>query len=341
MEKFECIGIVGGGKMGTDIFNYLSQFPLQIIWINRSNAEKSGEKYHRKLKRELKNEIISTETYNFRSKNHLITNEKSAVYNCDLIIESITENLYAKKQLIARLLKDAKKEAVIATNSSSFLPTEIITENNGQERIIGLHFFYPLGMKNIVELITTKQTDPNTKKLTKNFLSSIKMPVLMQDERSAFMLNRIMLDVQAAAFNYTLNENCSFNELDSVVKKEFCPIGIFEMMDHIGLDLIYSAAQNYMKYFENKEHFSQLISYLKNRVEKKEVGIKSQMGFYNYQETMAKKNSTAQKEQTVDFISTSFTNAYYSALKNYSIDKQTLDYGIFQYLDSDVETWLK
>ncbi len=341
MKNIECIGIVGGGKMGSSIFDYLSQFEICLVWINRSNAEKAKKKYARKIKRALKNELISKAAHQFKAKNHQITENPKEVYKCNLIIESISEKCDAKKELIANLIENSPKNTIIASNSSSLTPSQLYNNQTENHRIIGLHFFYPVGLTKIAELITTDQTNAKIINQIKHFLKKFEIRYLQQNEQSAFIFNRIMLDVQAAAFNYAVEKKCSFAEIDSIAKETLCPPGIFEMMDLIGLDLIYTAANNYQKISTPKEHYKNLISFLKSKIDKNEVGIKTQKGFFDYQKPHSQTDNKINTEQTEIFLANSFANAYYCVLNNYKIDKDLLDYGLYQYTNSEVEEWLK
>ena len=182
--EIKSIAIIGGGTMGTSIFNYLSRYNFPIVWYTRSNSEKAGKKNVRKLKRLLKNNIISQNDFDYKIDNHKVTNRIEAAYTADLIIESISERLDLKQKLFQNLFKHIPKKTIVSTNSSSFLAQELSAEYC--DRIVGTHFFFPVETKNFIELIA----EVNTKSV-EEFLKSVNLRYLKQDSKSAFLLNRI------------------------------------------------------------------------------------------------------------------------------------------------------
>lgn len=274
-QDINSIAIVGGGLMGTSIFNYLSHFNIPIVWHKRSDTAKALKKYQRKLQRALKNNLISNSDYNFRHDNHIITSEISDIYTCNLVIESISEDLTLKRDLITDLDKKLQKGAIIATNSSSFLPSQLL---NNLDRIIGLHFFFPVETKHFVELITYKNNET-----INNFLSKIQLKVLPENYDNAFLLNRMMLKIQTAIFNLSQEHKLAFEALDSLIEDKLLTHGIFNTMDRIGLDTLYTSVCNY-DVLDKDDTIRPLKEYLKQKVNKGDLGFKSQNGFFDYKQ---------------------------------------------------------
>lgn len=342
MVKIKKIGIVGGGKMGTDIFNFLCQYPFEIVWYNRSSSEKAEKKYRRSLERALLNGLISKNTYNFKLHKHRIISSVDAFTNVDLIIESVSEDTEVKRNLIKLLFSNLSSDVIIASNSSSIHPDELCPEKKYIDRIIGLHFFYPLKLKSIAEFVISKNTSDKTILNIKAFLKDININYLIQNEETAFLLNRIILQWQAKAFNYVNKHNSSFSEVDAVIKKNLCPTGIFEMIDHVGIEIIYSSALNYLKNESDHFLFKALLNFMKNCIKEKKTGIKTQQGFYTYplNETTFLKNSP---EETVilKYLVKSFFDSYNWATDNINNKNINLDVFLNEYLDADIKQWIK
>lgn len=339
MSAINTIGIVGGGKMGTSIFNWLSQFNDGLIWVVRSNHEKARKKYNRKLQRAFKNELLSENSFNRRSVNHIITNKLSALQPCDLVIETIAENLNDKKDLVKQLLLVVRDDVVIATNSSSFFPWQLSDNKNQQKRIVGLHFFYPVNFKNVVEFICVNETDSQNIKI-KQLLSSKGITIIQQNATNAFLLNRLMLQLQVEAFRLHESGGYSIFEIDKAVDTFLFPIGLFVMMDHIGLDILQTAVQNYALLESDLAGILEFQNCLNQKVAAGELGVKSAIGFYDYSKNVTDNNF---KNDRLKFIAKRLAETYYNAFnfyvqKGYSSPEELI-LAMNVYLDCDTERW--
>ncbi len=340
MSKLNHIGIVGGGKMGASIFNFLCGFDFKLTWYIRTDWEKTEKKHLRKLNRSVKNELISQKEYELRKQNHTITNSIANLANCNLIIECINEDLNAKQDLINKLFSVIANDSIIASNSSSINPQLLSKIEEQKERIIGLHFFFPVEMKNIVELVTTPFNSKETIRETELFLTAINKFYLNQTKDNNYLLNRLMLHLQAAAFNLHKEQNLSFTEIDNAVDKYLFPIGIFAMMDHIGIDMIYNSALNYLDYETDKEPFLPLINYMRKCISENRLGIKTKIGFFNYNNPEPA-NPILNKDEKQ--IACSLANSYFSSY-NWFIEKKLckpsdLTFSMNEYLDTDTKKW--
>jgi 3-hydroxybutyryl-CoA dehydrogenase len=339
-KEIKKIGIVGGGKMGTSIFNFLTKYNFQIVWYNRTNADKINNKHIRKLNRALKNNLISKEEFELKIQSQVITNSINDLNDSCLIIECINENLAAKQILINELFTIAKPYTIIASNSSSFKPETLSKNNTQRERIVGLHFFFPVEIKNIVELVLSSYNSAETIKKIEGFLSSINKNYLIQNSESAFLLNRIMLKLQAAAFNFSTKNNCKFKQIDEVVKQHLFPIGIFEMMDHIGIDIIYESAKNYILDEEDKNLFLPIMNFMEQSIKNNNFGIRTGQGFYDYSNTISDLRIDNNKDkQIIKFLIDSYSVAYSWALAISNSKADDLDLYMNEYLDTDTKQW--
>lgn len=260
------IGIIGSGKMGSDIFNYLSDFDLQLIWFTRNESHRDilRKTYQKKIKRQLKHGVISNELFELR-KNYQITNDIKKLDICDLVIESVIEDLDVKQELLKSLETIVKPSCILASNSSSILPSELSEVLNYKNRVIGLHFFYPIAFKNVIEIISSEYTDEITIQKGKLFLDKIKRFYLEQNEKSAFVLNRFLLQIQIEAFIILKEKNLGFKQLDDITKEFIPEFGLFEMMDHVGHNTMYNAILNYSRFDSDKKKYQLLLNELQTR----------------------------------------------------------------------------
>ncbi|MDA3952864.1 MAG: 3-hydroxyacyl-CoA dehydrogenase family protein [Bacteroidales bacterium] len=264
MNEIKVVGIIGSGKMGSDIFNYLSDFRYELIWFTRNpdHKETLGKTYHKKIKRQLKHGIISQEVFDLRFK-YRITNNLSDFAQCDIIIESIIEEPDVKSEIFHQLDKIVKTSCILASNSSSILPSELSENVQRKNRVLGLHFFYPIAFKNVVELISSEFTDDISLEKAKLFLDDIKRFYLEQNEDSAFILNRILLQIQIVAFDIMKELGLGFKQFDDIAKQLVPDFGLFEMMDHVGHNTMYNAIMNYSKKDSDKMKYEPLLIELK------------------------------------------------------------------------------
>ena len=257
------IGIIGSGKMGQDIFNFLNDFNFQMVWFvrNSEKKEKLEKSYLKKLSRQLKHYLITREQFAQKSKNQ-ITGYLSDLSSCDLIIETIVEDKDAKLNVFLELKTIIQPGCIVVSNSSSILPSYLST----YFPVAGMHFFYPVAFKNIVELILHDNYDSDRAEWLKDFLNSINKKYVVQNERNAFLLNRFLLDIQVKAFHFSVEQNIPLQVVDQVSQTIILDFGIFEMMEHVGLSTMYQSIQNYALIENHPEKYDVLLAYLNEKI---------------------------------------------------------------------------
>jgi len=278
------IGIIGQGKMGTNLFYYMLDFGFSIIWVcsKEAETEKIIKSFNKKLKRSLDAGIIDEAAYSKLHGNTKITNDHQQLQNCDLVIEAISENIDLKQKLFLELDKIASGNCIFASNSSSINPSEILPSESRKNRFVGLHFFYPVALKNIVEFIVSDSTSQEVIQKIIQFLSLIKRDHLLLRESDSFILNKIFLDFQNEAFLIVNAGNMTIGQMDTLVKKYFFPVGVFDFCDSVGNDIMLTSVRNYIKNYLNKDHYMSFVHELYRLVNEGRLGIKSQSGFYSY-----------------------------------------------------------
>jgi 3-hydroxyacyl-CoA dehydrogenase len=182
-----------------------------------------------------------------------------------LIIESVIEESEVKSELFQKLDRIVKPSCILATNSSSILPSELCENVQRKNRIIGLHFFYPIAFKSIVELVASEFTDEISIEKAKLFLNDIKRFYIEQCEQSAFVLNKMLLELQLISFGFVKEIGIGYKQLDSIAKSIIPEFGLFEMMDHVGHNTMYNAIMNYSKTDPDKKRYKPLLKELRHR----------------------------------------------------------------------------
>ncbi len=282
MNKIETIGIIGDGRMGHSIFRHLYNYNYKLIWVNLATYKKKSEKLSRKLNRFLSKNIISQEEYDQKISSIIITNRLEEINQCDLIIETVNEDIHIKNSLFEDLELKAKPNTIIASNSSSILPDKFTVSEKIKPCLCGMHFFYPVETNKMVEIIPTSSTSAQTKNLLNDFAKAIEKTTFLQNEKSAFAINRFFLEIQAGFFNYSVENKIDFDIADQAVKNKIFSLGIFETMDNIGFRILEYAIGNYIEMQKESSHILPMLDFIKAKMKEGKKGLIDNEGFLKY-----------------------------------------------------------
>ena len=270
--------------MGTDIFHYLSGLGYPIVWLCESATERDAQAalFRKKTDRQVRAGAVTGEARDRMIGKTRITCEVADLASVDCVIEAIPEDAAAKAALFRQLERVVRPDTVITTNTSSIRPSLLIGPEMKRERYAGLHFFYPVKLKNIAEIIVTDHTDERTLGLIRSFLKETGRPPIEMHERNGFILNRIFLALQAQAWRYCADGAASLRFIDAIVQEDLFPSGVFSQFDAIGLDVVLPSVIRYVEYEKEAALYEPLISELQRLVSLGRLGCKSGGGFYRY-----------------------------------------------------------
>ena len=209
------------------------------------------------------------------------TTRKEDLADCDLIIEAIIENLDEKRKMYAALEAIVKKDAIFASNTSSLSITELMTATNRPERFVGLHFFNPVPLMKLVEVVRTIATADDVFQAAVAFGQKVgKVPVRTSD-KTGFIVNRLLVPYLLDAIRAYEEGVGTIVDIDNAMKLG-CgyPMGPFTLLDFVGLDTTYYITQ--VMYDEFKERRFASPPLLKRLVLAGWYGRKSGKGFYDY-----------------------------------------------------------
>lgn len=211
------------------------------------------------------------------------TTTDEALADCDLIIEVIVENLAVKRETFAKLDAICKPETIFASNTSSLSVTEMMTSTSAerQRRFIGMHFFNPVPLMKLVEVIRTILTDPEVFESAVAFGEKVgKVPVRTTD-RTGFIVNRLLVPYLLDAIRALEEGVGSIVDIDNAMKLG-CghPMGPLTLLDFVGLDTTYYIANIMFDEFREKRFASPPL--LKRMVLAGLYGRKNGRGFYDY-----------------------------------------------------------
>lgn len=280
--KINKIGIIGKGMMGSDIFNATLFHDYQIVWICRSekDREELTLEYTKKIGKMLKRTLISHDEFEYASKNVLIHTDYRELADCDLIIESITEDLTAKQALFRDLQKVVSSRCVLASNTSSIPLRNIFRDIVNKSRCLGLHFFYPTQLINIVEIVKLHETEENLCNMVVQFAQTLGKRCLELPEEEQSILNKIYAVISAQAMMYYMEGHMSAKNIDSLIKERLFHLAIFKSMDLAGFNVVIELARNAMTK-RNEALLAPTIEKLSSLMNAGYHGSKYDKGFYD------------------------------------------------------------
>ena len=209
--------------------------------------------------------------------------DRKALADRDLVVEAIVENLDVKKELFADLGKICRKETILASNTSSF-PIGVMGEASGRPaQMVGLHFFNPVQLMKLVEVVRTPKTSDDAFAAARAFGEACgKVPVACKDT-PGFVVNRLLVPYMVQSLLMLERGDASAADIDAAMKLG-CghPMGPIELTDYVGLDTTLAILEGWVRAHPKEPAFS-IPAILKQKVAEKKLGRKTGEGFYKWQ----------------------------------------------------------
>jgi 3-hydroxybutyryl-CoA dehydrogenase len=283
VHPFRKIGVIGAGQMGNGIAHVcaLSGFHVLLNDVAADRITEGLATISGNLARQVSRQRISDEQRQAAIKRISPATSLDDLADCDLVIESATEQEEIKRKIFAALCPLLKPEAIVGSNTSSISITRLAAATDRPERFIGIHFMNPVPLMELVEVIRGIATDDTTFEATKNFIAKLGKQIAVAEDFPAFIVNRILLPMINEAI-YTLYEGVgSVESIDTAMRLgAHHPMGPLELADFIGLDTCLSVMQVLHEGLADSKYrpCPLLVKY----VEAGWLGRKTQRGFYDY-----------------------------------------------------------
>jgi enoyl-CoA hydratase/3-hydroxyacyl-CoA dehydrogenase len=315
MSISKNITVLGSGIMGHGIAQVSAMAGYNVILrdIDLILLNKALDKIKWSLsKLAEKNKITQIESETIFKRITPEINLEKSLAGTDFIVEAVPEDLEIKRKLYAEVDRFADEEAIYASNTSTLPITEMAALTKRPDKFIGLHFFNPPQLMRLVEVIPGLETRPETTKSVLDFVKQLgKESVLCKKDVVGFIVNRIFIPLVHEAAYFLDRDGVTMTQLDSAVKyKMGYPMGIFELADYTGLDVIYKAT---LEMYARDKKVINPHPRIKQLVDSQYFGKKTGKGFYEYSNNSYERinltSEEAEKYNPIGLVATAANNA--------------------------------
>ena len=277
------IGVLGTGTMGAGIIQVLAQNGYEVVMRARrqTSVDNGLATVEKNLDRLVKKEKM-TEAEKAEVMGRITgSTDIEIVKDADLIIEAATENLEAKKALFAELDELCKPETIIATNTSALSITEIAAATNRPDKIIGMHFFNPVPMMKLIEIVKGLTTSEETRETILSLCEAIGKTPVDVAEAPGFVVNRILIPMVNEGIGILADGVADVEGIDTAMKLGANhPMGPLALGDLIGLDVCLAIMETLYTEFGDTKYRPHPL--LRKMVRANQLGRKTGKGFYDY-----------------------------------------------------------
>ena len=279
----ESIGIVGAGTMGNGIAQICAAAGLQVTMVDISDAAlaRGMSVVSSSLERLVNKQKMTDADRHAALARIATTTDNTKFADCDLVIEAATENEDLKIKILKDICSKLRPQALVATNTSSISITKLAAATDRPDRFIGMHFFNPVPLMALLELIRGLQTSDDTHAKAEDFAKRIGKVSITAKNSPGFAVNRILCPMINEAI-FAVQEGLATPEDIDAGMKLGCnhPIGPLALADMIGLDTMLSVMEVFYQGFNDPKYRPAPL--LKEMVAAGRLGRKTGMGFYSY-----------------------------------------------------------
>lgn len=285
IEGVRKILVVGGGAMGSQIGMVcaIAGYEVAVQDIDDGMLEKAQDQLKSRMTRNVEKErMTQDEVDEAFGRMDFTTALEGVATDVDFVIEAAVEKLDVKREIFSTLDKATPEHAILATNSSTIVSSQISGATGRPDRVCNMHFFNPALIMKCVEIVRSPETSDATVETTVELTRRIgKAPVILEKEISGFVANRILGALRDEAIYLYENGVSSFEDIDTACKTALGhPMGPFELMDLTGIDIgYYVKTARYEESGDPKDKPSESVT---EKFEKGELGRKTGKGWYEY-----------------------------------------------------------
>lgn len=284
------VTVIGGGLMGSGIAQIAAAAGQKVVLVETNEKLLQGansrinESLKRVAKKQFKENPSAGESFVQETMGRIsgTTNPSEGAASADLIVEAIVENMGIKQKLFATLDEAAPKHTIFASNTSSLSITEIASQCQRKDKFGGLHFFNPVPVMKLLEVVRTNDTSDETYKKMMEWGQEVGKTCITCKDTPGFVVNRLLVPQLAEAIRMLERGDASPRDIDTAMKLGAGhPMGPFELADYVGHDTTKFIIDGWHEKMPENPLFKP--SELLNKMVKEgKLGVKSGEGFYSY-----------------------------------------------------------
>ena len=283
MSKLTNVSVIGAGTMGSGIAHVfaLGGYDVNLVDSSKESLEKALISIENNLGKQVKKETITAEEADDSLARISAETNIDFAINSQLVIEAVYEKKKVKEKILKELDSLCPSDTVLATNTSSISISELASVTSRSDKIIGMHFFNPVPIMKLVEIIKGRSTSVETFLFIKSVIERLeKIPVEVNDS-PGFISNRVLMPMINEAVFVLMENVSSAEDIDQVMKLGMNhPMGPLALADFIGLDVCLNIMEVLQEGFNNDKY--KPCPLLQKKVAAGELGRKTGVGFYDY-----------------------------------------------------------
>ncbi len=281
--KIKKVGVVGCGLMGSGIVEVCAKAGYEVVVseINDEFLQKGMDHLNKSLSRAVSKGKATQEEMDAALARVKGTTDTADFAPCDLVIEAAIENMELKKQVFAELDGILRPEAIIGSNTSSLCITEMASATQRGDKVLGIHFFNPVPVMPLLELVRTILTSDETLAIAQEFGQSVGKTTVVAKDTPGFIVNRLLIPYLLHAVRIYEDGLATREDIDTAIKLGLNhPMGPLALLDLVGLDTTLFIADAMFEEFKDPRYAAPPL--LRRMVLAGHLGRKSGKGFYDY-----------------------------------------------------------
>jgi 3-hydroxybutyryl-CoA dehydrogenase len=281
--EIKKVGVVGCGLMGSGIVEACARagYTVVVREVNEDLLQKGLSRLKASLAKGVERGKLPQADMDAALARITGTTSLDDLQGCDLVIEAVLENMAEKKSVFAALDTLLAPQAIIASNTSSLCITEMASVTKRGDKVLGLHFFNPVPVMPLLEIVRTILTSEETMAIAKQFGSSLGKTMVVAKDAPGFIVNLLLIPYALDAVRALENGVASKEDIDTAVKLGLNhPMGPLTLLDFVGLDTTLFIADAMYQEFKDPRYAAPPL--LRRMVLAGHLGRKSGQGFYDY-----------------------------------------------------------
>jgi len=277
------VGVVGCGLMGSGIVETCARagYTVTVREINAAVLQKGLERLEKSIKRGVSRGKLSQADLDVALARIKGTTDMADLEASDLVIEAVVENMALKKEIFAKLDQLCAPEVILASNTSSLSITEMASVTGRPDRVLGMHFFNPVPVMPLLEIVRSLQTSEETLTIAQAFGESLGKTMVVAKDMPGFIVNRLVIPYFLDAITLLQNGLATREDIDVAIKLGMNhPMGPLTLLDFVGLDTVLFIADAMYQEFKDPRFAAPPL--LRQMVLAGHLGRKSGRGFYDY-----------------------------------------------------------